>query len=586
MPRPRLLQRLAARWERRLVTLVAGPGFGKTVLLAGAVGDRQERAPARRDVWLTCEPADESAEHLLGGLTAALGATSGTSLEDLCDGVWSAAPLSICFILDDVHEIPPRSAGAAVLRNLLVELPANGHVVLASRDPVPVPLSRLAASGQLDRLTEGDLVLDPSELAAFAVARDVDPALLASTGGWPALAELTVTAGEDLVLDYLWEEVLGRVGDERTRLLAAFSIVGGGDDEIVTALAGRPYRADDLIADVPLVARTHEGWATLHPLWRPALRAILSEQETTHVQQRAAAVHLERGRHSMAIDVLADAGDWDGVLAVVRAAALEPGALLPSSEFGRWVRLLPREWRGRPEAELAAGIDRRARSPLDALPSFEAAACGFRARGDVDGEVAAIGHDGAVRWTANDFGGVLALYQRVQELAVAEVRSAQELAAVGQAAMAHIGADSAGVLDALRGVGDSMTTGWLPVVHWFRSVAHRRMGHLQRAYDELDAAHLLPDTELDMRLQLEVAACVRTGWRAVSSTSSTLYRRSTLTSSTPAIGSSQPKPLSSWPPRRGSWARWKPVAGCSTPSSRSWPTCQVPSPASSRRSLR
>ena len=36
----------------------------------------------------------------------------------------------------------------------------------------------------------------------------VDAAALASSGGWPALAGFTATAGADLVLDYLWEEVL------------------------------------------------------------------------------------------------------------------------------------------------------------------------------------------------------------------------------------------------------------------------------------------------------------------------------------------------------------------------------------------
>jgi ATP/maltotriose-dependent transcriptional regulator MalT len=68
--RPRLLSTLALRWERRLVTIVAGPGFGKTALLAAALADHASD-PDRRDVWLCCEPPDESEERLVAGLAQA-----------------------------------------------------------------------------------------------------------------------------------------------------------------------------------------------------------------------------------------------------------------------------------------------------------------------------------------------------------------------------------------------------------------------------------------------------------------------------------------------------------------------------------
>src|SRR6185503_2229865 len=121
-----------------------------------------------------------------------------------CDAVWSHAPDVVCLVLDDVHEIPMGSSGAELLARLITDLPGNGHIVLASRASVPLPTARLAANGQLVRIDEKELAFDDAELAAFASARGIDAALLASASGWPALAELTASAGADLVLPYLW----------------------------------------------------------------------------------------------------------------------------------------------------------------------------------------------------------------------------------------------------------------------------------------------------------------------------------------------------------------------------------------------
>ena len=212
--RPRLIERLQHRWDRRLVTVVAGAGFGKTVLLSAVVGAKGALS-AGRDVWLCCEPADEYSEHLIEGLLAAVGLAPGAGLDAVLEWVWTQAPTPVCFVFDDVHEVPANSPGAAVLSRLVTDLPRNGHVVMSSRDRVPVSAARLAAAAQLERITEAELVLEPSELRAFGASRGIDPAVLESTGGWPALAELTASAGSDLLFDYLWEEILGRVGFDR-----------------------------------------------------------------------------------------------------------------------------------------------------------------------------------------------------------------------------------------------------------------------------------------------------------------------------------------------------------------------------------
>ena len=168
--RDRLLTLLEQRWDRRLVAISAGPGFGKTALLAAAVADERNRRGT--DVWLTCEPADESSAHLAAGLAEALGVHGAAEIGAICDAVWSRAPEVVCLVLDDVHEIPAHSKGAQLLTTLLSDLPRNGRVVLASRAAPPVPTARLAAAGQLLRIDEEALSFDTDELLDFADQRE------------------------------------------------------------------------------------------------------------------------------------------------------------------------------------------------------------------------------------------------------------------------------------------------------------------------------------------------------------------------------------------------------------------------------
>ena len=393
----------------------------------------------------------------------------------------------------------------------------NAHVVLASRGTVPVPLARLSASAQVARLDEGDLLFDDRELLEFAATHAVAPALLASSGGWPALAELTASTGADLVLDYLWEEVLTALGPSRAGLLARFATVGGGDDQVAAAIADAPIGVDDIVASVPLVERSRDGWAAPHPLWEPALRSLLTEDEAAAARRRAADVHRERGRFGLAVDLLVEAEAWDGVLAVVREAERRGAAaraapsggsaarVLPG-DFGRWYRILPPDWRREPEALMAAALELQARGPADAIALFDAAAEGFRAKADVDGELAVISHAGLVRWWLNDAAGLMVLFGRVSELAAAGSEQARVLEAIALGGLAHLQGDSAGVLSALAGVEERADRGWLGMIHWLRSVAHRRSGDLERALDELDRV-VDPDTLGDPQVELARLRC-------------------------------------------------------------------------------
>src|SRR6476469_4582444 len=168
--RPRLLQPLARRFELRLITVEAGAGFGKTTLLAQAVSENR-LAPRGRDAWLTCEPADSSPSVLLDAMLRAVGSRdpeAEPTVHDVCEAIWSAAPEQVCVVLDDAQHIEAGSAGEAALRQLLVDLPLNGHLVVAARRLPELARSRLVLQRQVIELTDVQLAFEVAETDALA----------------------------------------------------------------------------------------------------------------------------------------------------------------------------------------------------------------------------------------------------------------------------------------------------------------------------------------------------------------------------------------------------------------------------------
>jgi ATP/maltotriose-dependent transcriptional regulator MalT len=77
--RPRLLERLGARWYVPVVVVSAPAGYAKTTLLSQAVAANAV-APLGVDCWLACGPDDAAASSLGEGLARAVGAAASTAL--------------------------------------------------------------------------------------------------------------------------------------------------------------------------------------------------------------------------------------------------------------------------------------------------------------------------------------------------------------------------------------------------------------------------------------------------------------------------------------------------------------------------
>ena len=318
IPRLRLVQLLEGRWDRPVTLLVAGPGFGKTTVLAQAVRAHQV-APRGIDVWVSCEAAYEDpvrfATALLdamsaGGRARGPGLRAAPGPREVVGALIRRAPLEVCLLLDDVHEIPPGSPGAALLREVVRTLPATAHLVLSGREAPDIPLARREATGEVIRIGGEDLAFTDVEVRALARRLGQDARIAEPLHGWPAMVRLSLAAGPAAPWQYAREEVLSRVSDSQRQTLAALAALGTGTAREVAEVTGGPVTLDDLARQVPLVGVLDDGRYRAHDLWADAVPRIMTVPDEHALRERAVAVLAARGDLARAGRLACQARDW------------------------------------------------------------------------------------------------------------------------------------------------------------------------------------------------------------------------------------------------------------------------------------
>lgn len=472
------------------VTVVAaGPGFGKTVVLAEALAANRRR-PQGEDLWVGVKPGDGSGV-LADIVAAAVGVPSrrgdDASVPVVVDALWRRAPSEVCIFFDDVHRLGAGSVGARWLAELVAALPANAHVVLAGRgDGPPVALSRLAAQGRVLRVVEGDLRFTEVELAELAAGHGVEPAELEGSGGWPAMAELAAMAS-GRQWDFLWEAVLAPLPDRSRQVLATLCDIGGGDDDLVSAVLGTETRLEEELAGVPLVEHCADRWYVPHALWDAARDDGLLGTAPPTAPQRAAGRLRERGQFEASFGLVREAGLWDQAPDVLRAAALASDRQRVR-QLGDWVDACPPEVAASPGGRLAAAVHAEAVAPADAVDLLRAAAAACHDVGDVEAELFAVARLARLGWLRQDRSALgPELGRRVLELAEAGHPRAEALAAFGRAVDADLAGDDDAVLAALADVKTSalaLEPSWEALAGWL-------YGTVQLGTGDTDGPHEL-----------------------------------------------------------------------------------------------
>jgi len=432
LPRPHLVERVAgAMRDGTLVSIAAGPGYGKTTLLVRAL----ERAGAPA-AWCSCDARMRCTEALACHLAAALaGAAPGLDVDlaphasplemagELCAALAETAPPGLVLALDQV-DLLTGHPGGELLRALARDLPPGIALALAGRGGPPIALARLRAAGLLCELGAAELAL--SEEEGLELLRSAAPELEPGPGAELyrrseglaaalALAGHALGAGipsEQLVFEYLDEEVFAPLPQATRDFLLETSILERLTAESAGALSGRDDAGailERLVRDGVLTARLPDGagryryHGLLGEFLRHRLAAARSRRPAElHRQAGAfwltAAEHVEAAKHYLEAGATAAAAD-------ALAPAAEAMATGPEAELlAGWLERIGAEGvAARPALVLATALlDARRDTPDRALQSLRTAADALVAAGDHERAATALARIGTLECRAGE----------------------------------------------------------------------------------------------------------------------------------------------------------------------------------------
>ena len=393
MPRPsaRCVQRLLlyerlAQGMTGALTLISAPaGFGKTTLLADYL--TRSGTPV---AWLSLEAEDNDLVRFLTYVIAALqtldqeiGRTSSALLHSsplatvepllalLINDLASAKLLRFALVLDDYHVIEDPAIHRALIF-LLDHLPAQMHLVIATRADPPLPLARLRGRGQLCEVRVADLRFATEEVEAFLhgmMHLDLAPGEVAvlkeRTEGWIAgiqLAALSLRGRTDVstflsdfsgshrfVLDYLSEEVFSR----QTAAVQSFLLytcildcLSGPLCDAVTEEADGQAMLDYLErANLFLISLDDQRrWYRYHHLFAEVLRGRLQQTQPEllpELHRRASRWYEQHGFLDEAIEHALASADYSVAARLIEQVARP---IVRSSTLLRWMEAFPKIW--------------------------------------------------------------------------------------------------------------------------------------------------------------------------------------------------------------------------------------------------
>ena len=346
-----------------IVCLSAGPGWGKTTLLA------QWRSSSRRPfAWVSVDEHDNDPIVLLTYVAAALDrvspldpsvfdalASPGVSVEATVVPRLGAALTEVSepvvVALDDLHALDsPASLDA--IEALTHHVPEGSQIALSARGGPVLPLAAPRARGLVLEIGPDDLRMDEAEAGQLLSAAGLDlpddrvAELTEQTEGWSAglyLAALSLRArgrkskgattfsGSDrLVSDYLRSELLAHLSADDRRFLTRTAVAERMSGPLCDAILEESNSAavlDSLARSnlflVPLDA--NREWYRYHHLFQELLRFELARAEpdlAPSLLARASAWCEANGQPEAAVAYAQEAGDVDRMARLVERFGL------------------------------------------------------------------------------------------------------------------------------------------------------------------------------------------------------------------------------------------------------------------------
>lgn len=351
--RAALLDVLSAGRRRKVTLLSAPAGWGKTTLLAQWALDAGDD---ERFGWLTLDASDNDPVWFWMYAVAALQKISPKvgirAVELLAMGADPAQvvlptllndldtiPHPMVLILDDYHLVVSKAVHEQ-LAFFISRIPANFHLVLATRSDPLLPLARLRASGELAEVRTDDLRFEAIEadqllndVLGLELPQEDIQLLHKRTEGWAAglyLAALSVAGRADVsgfirtfagdnrhIVDYLMAEVIDGQPPELRSFLLRTSVLGRLSGPLCDAIlqtSGSAAVLEEMEREnlfvAPLDMSRH--WYRYHQLFAELLRTELRRTEPDLVpdlHRRAAAWFEAEGLVDEAVRHLVAGGD-------------------------------------------------------------------------------------------------------------------------------------------------------------------------------------------------------------------------------------------------------------------------------------
>jgi LuxR family maltose regulon positive regulatory protein len=337
---------------RRLTTVCAGPGWGKTIAVAGWLQRRP--APGMPVAWLTPQAPAGDLAAFWDAVLAALGSsravpedhplhalsTSAGVTQEVLDSIMvslESLPSEVLLVVDDFHEVSDPAVLASLA--LATQRATNLRILLLSRVVPGLPLHQLRLSGELSEITARDLAFTAADVHALAREeglglQDAEVAgILQRTEGWPAGVRLALLAAtrqgvaalasfagtERSVAEYLVAEVLERNTAPTRDFLLRTSVTGLVCAELADALApGAPgQQVLELLEERnEFVTAMGSGrrWYRYHPLLRDLLEHTFRRDDPAgHRMAHASAARWWAANDDpiQALGHAAAAQDWD-----------------------------------------------------------------------------------------------------------------------------------------------------------------------------------------------------------------------------------------------------------------------------------
>ena len=481
--RPEVLAKLAEGAGRRLLTVRAPAGYGKTAVVAEAA-----RRLGWRAVWYRLDVLDHDPAVLIASLVQAIrervpvfgailierfaeahevpmspsemAALLVSELRDEVDG-------ELHIVVDDYHQAIASSELNRTLDYLLANLPENVHIVLLTRFQPAVATARLKLDDQIGEVTFDDLRLNAGQVAEIFAGRsharltpEQAERLVSLTEGWPASLVLisrsldwtNLGSIEHALVDprlksdifsYLSEEAFRREDAETVAFMLATCCL----ESMTVELADKVARTDHgqrslerLVAhNVFTFVDRATGTYRYHQLLRDYLRQWYANEHGSgafrELQLHTAAAVEDAGDPETAIELYFAANEPGEALAVVSRS----GELVTDNcrfdALRSWLdRLAPNAASDDPWVLFLAGqLTLREGDPSRALDALTRAEAAFRAGGDQWGVYHALSAIEAIWFWKGDFEQAASYCEAALEAATTVEQRVHTLVSLGSA---------------------------------------------------------------------------------------------------------------------------------------------------------